>query len=552
MKLKRIIQLIRFLVFPFFFLQVFFIGAQEIFPVKILVGFKDKSTKYFDHQEYFDKKAIVRRINHKLPAYDYSDLPVNEEYVNEIIHLCDSVKMVSRWFNAVVCYASESKIQEIKQLPYVSHIEFLTRTGALAIEDPGVSFRKLSSDQQKLLRYQTQRMGSIDFKDNNIDGKGVRIAIFDAGFPGVTEHQAFEHLIREGRIIKTYDFVKERVNVYSYNAHGAMVLSCIGGLIDSIRIGMAIGSEYLLARTENAKVEPFSEEENWLAAAEWADKNGADIINSSLGYTYHRYFSNQMDGKTSLVARAANMAASKGILVINAAGNEGSANWHCIGTPADADSVLSVGAINPATNLHTSFSSFGPTSDKRLKPNVSSVGHVIAAQELGFNSTQGTSFSSPLTAGFAACAMQINKSLTNMELFKEIEKSGDLYPYFDYAHGYGVPQAAYFFNKGNTDTLPTFDLVAENDVLFLIIRDQFFPKSFVVKNKLEGLNPYQIKTFSEADYFYYHVENPNKTLADYYVLDVNEKTVLKLNLTDFRKGQTLRFHYKKYTLTYTI
>lgn len=552
MKLDRIIQLIRFLVLFFLLSQGIRLNAQQDGRSKFLVVFKDKSSGYFNHQEYFDKYAIERRIKHKLPSYDYTDLPVNENYINEIIRLSDSVKMVSRWFNAVVCYANETSIVKIEQLPFVSKIELLNRTGRIAIDDPGISFKKLSSDQKKLLSYQTSRMGSEEFSKNNIDGSGVRIAIFDAGFPGADRNSAFDHINSRGRIIKTYDFVKKKENVFEHNTHGTMVLSCIAGMVDSFNIGMATGSEFLLARTENAKVEPFSEEENWLAAAEWADKNGADIINSSLGYTFHRYFSNQMDGKTSLVARAANIAASKGILVINSAGNEGSANWHCVGTPADADSVLSVGAINPSTNLHTSFSSFGPTADKRLKPNVSSVGHVIAAQEIGFNSTQGTSFSSPLTAGFAACAMQLNKSLTNMELFREIEKSADLYPYFDYAHGYGVPQAAYFFEKELKNIEPTFDLVKENDFLFLIIRDQYLPVSNVSKNKFEVINPYQIRTFSKADYFYYHLENEKKILDNYYVLEVAEKIVLKLSLADYKKGQTLRFHYKKYTLSYAI
>ncbi len=154
-----------------------------------------------------------------------------------------------------------------------------------------------------------------------------------------------------------------------------------------------------------------------------------------------------MNGKKSLVARAANMAASKGMLVVNAAGNDGETKWKHLGTPADADSVLSVGGISPESDYHFSFSSYGPTADKRLKPNVCAYGAVMESGKKGLTTTYGTSFASPLVAGFAACAWQTNRRLNNMELFKEIEKSADLYPYFDYAHGYGVPQAGYFINR---------------------------------------------------------------------------------------------------------
>jgi len=536
----------------FFLLSSFnLIFAQDQSSSKYMVIFKDKSCKNFDYQSYFDKKALDRRLLHQLPPFDYTDLPVDTSYIEKLGKLTDSVKMVSRWFNAVVCFSDKS-VEDFMSLSFVKEVIKLGSMGYLTADEPGLSFKQLSSDQRKLLDYQIERMHGNLFAKNGIDGSGVRIAVFDAGFKGAKENQAFKHLFGQNRVFQTYDFVKKKVDVFDYDDHGTMVLSCIGGMVDSINIGLASGSEYLLARTENAHVEPFSEEENWLAAAEWADRHGADIINSSLGYTFHRYFANQMDGKTSLVSRAASMAAAKGILVVNSAGNEGLGNWHYLGTPADADSVLTVGAIHPSTNYHTAFSSYGPTADKRLKPNVCAVGHVIAAKQTGFNSTQGTSFSSPLIAGFAACVKQIKDTIKNMELFKEIENSADLFPYFDYAHGYGVPQADYFFNKPVKQLEPTFDVEKNHKVLKVKIRQAFRDTSSKPINRLDALGSYLIKKTSMEDYFYYHIENEQGVLDDYYVIDFLGKEELLIDLSGVKNKSKIRLHYKHYTLEYLL
>lgn len=412
---------------------------------KICVSFKDKKGVTFDPYQYFDVKAIERRLKLGLPLSDYTDFPVNAEYVNTVSQNSTQVKVVSRWLNAVVCLADDQQIETLRKLPFVADIEVLEKpTKLVSGSISGVS--DLSSADKALLEAQTTRMEAASFTEAGITGKGVRVAIFDIGFESYKTNPAFEHIRAANRIIKTWDFVKNRENVDGYNNHGCFVLSCVAGKTEGIQIGLAQEAEFLLARTETW-TEFFSEEEFWLAASEWADKNGADIINSSLGYTFHRYFPEDMNGKKSLVSKAATIAARKGILVVNSAGNEGDGDWKIIGTPADADSVLSIGGISPWTGYHTSFSSFGPTRDKRMKPNVTAYGHVIGSGPGGLSQTQGTSFSGPLVAGFAACAMQAKPKLTNMQLFKEIEKSGDLFPYFDYAHGYGVPRASYFVKE---------------------------------------------------------------------------------------------------------
>ncbi|OPZ98138.1 MAG: Serine protease AprX [Bacteroidetes bacterium ADurb.Bin408] len=394
---------------------------------------------------------------------------------------------------------------------------------------------------EELLKKQLTRMQGQQFADNNINGKGVRIAVFDAGFPGVDKHEAFKHLRDGKKILKTWDFVKNREFVYAYSSHGTSTLSCITGIYKGIPIGLATESEFLLARTEMSNREPLSEEENWLAAAEWADKNGADIISSSLGYTYHRYFTKDMDGKKSLVTRAANMAASKGMLVINSAGNEGNTKWKFIGAPADADSVLSIGGIAPESNYRISFSSYGPTADKRMKPNVCAFGTAFVAGKVGFTTASGTSFSCPLISGFAACAWQTHRNLTNMELFKEIEKSGDLYPYFDYAHGFGVPQADYFIKcntKSEISNIPPFTYEVKDG--FLEVSITGFPEE-------DTLN---VITDEKEVLLYYNIQKPDNSLRFYYVIAVYSKKPLQIDLSKVPKGDKINLFYKRHLETY--
>jgi serine protease AprX len=528
----------------FCFIQASAIGQNY---GKYWVFFKDKSTEPFDPYSYFDGKAIERRVKHGIPLVDFSDLPVKKEYIEQVAGIADSTGHITRWFNGMIFFSNEERAEIIAKLPFVSTIkEAGNATTQLAAQsDSSEFFLKLTDKQKKLLTNQLSAMGAEHFENNNFDGKGIRIAVFDAGFPGVDKNPVFKHLIKEKRIVGTFDFVRKRENVFSSNNHGTMVLSCIAGMVGGRKIGMATGAEFLLARTEKANFEPFSEEENWLAAAEWADKNGAHIINSSLGYTYHRYFTHQMDG-TSFIAKAANMAASKGILVVNAAGNDGSGKWKIIGTPGDADSVLTVGGINHSTQLHVNFSSFGPTSAKKLKPNVSAYGIVIAANAEGLTQTQGTSFSSPLVAGFAACALQAKPDLKNMELFSEIEKSGNLFPYFDYAHGYGIPQAAYFTESKTNNNEPTFEIIKDEALVKVIIKQGYLTEENKIREADRTFFPGE-HSLQEKHYLYYHIENNFGNLDKYLVLQVLQPEVLSLPTNSFKKGEILRVHFRGYT-----
>lgn len=430
----------------------------------------DKAGTTFDPYSYFDSKAIERYRLNNADLYDISNYPLNESYVHQIDAIVSSDRSEqgssewnktevfgqSRWFNAVAVTATPDQIAAIQQLPFVKEVVAIGNNLQLASRkemfSPAEAEMPKHTDQ--LLRMQGDK-----FTDMGIDGTGVRIAVFDGGFHGVDTHKAFKHLRDNKRIIATWDFTKKQENVYDNHTHGTMVLSCIAGKMDDRLLGLATGATFMLAKTE-VDPEPYKEEVWWTQAAEWADKNGADIINSSLGYTKDRHYTWQMDGR-SLVSRAANIAARKGILVCNSAGNSGDdTNWKIIGAPADADSILSVGGINPSlTNYsHISFSSYGPTADGRLKPNVCNFGYAECADAYNDTATTfaaGTSFSSPLTTGFCACALQLFRQrgygTSAMQMKSYVEQSADLYPYYDYALGYGVPQASFFINYNRSD-----------------------------------------------------------------------------------------------------
>jgi serine protease AprX len=539
-----------------FLLSGFWGTAQDLH--KVWVYFADKDLSTYDPYTFLDPKAIERRVLHQLPVMDATDAPLTKSYVLEVSSQVAEVRAESRWFNALCCMASTEQVNKISTLPYVKRVEYTPEMiSHLAYANEDLGYFDTDSAQRDFMKAQVGRFGAHYFEENKIDGKGVRVAIFDAGFKSYKTNPAFEHIRKENRILKTWDFVKKKENVDGYNTHGTFVMSCVGGRIDEQNIGMATGAEFLLARTETW-TEFYAEEENWLAAAEWADKNGADIINSSLGYTFHRYFRHDMDGKTSLVSKAANMAARKGILVVNSAGNEGSSDWKNIGTPADADSVLSIGGLQPKTGLHTSFSSFGPTWDKRLKPNVTAYGHVMGSGPGGIKKTQGTSFSGPLVAGFAACAKQLRPGFTNMQLFKEIEKSGDLYPYFDYAHGYGVPQAYYFF-YGKYKYAKTFEWKETRTQIEIQLLDS---------GRAEKDIKYKDRFVQWPNYVFIHFENKKGYLDKYQVIDPeldapyrlreleNDEleviSPLVISKMDYQKGTVLRVHYLGYTQEITI
>ncbi len=492
------------------------------------VQFTDKKDVQFDANSYFDTKALERRAKSGIPI-DSTDFPVNESYLAKISEIVDSVGYSSRWMNAVFVKCRTENIQAISDLPFVEKIFY---PNIITFPTEIIYSTQLSPKENDLLNKQLESMKGSAFIENNYDGKGIRIAVFDVGFLAVDKSPIFEHLFKDSLIISTFDFTRNKENVFNNSEHGTLVLSCIGGKLKNKRIGLATGAEFLLAITEQNR-ETIADEQNWLAAAEWADKNGAHIINSSLGYTYHRYFPDQLDGKSSLIAKAAQMATEKGILVINSAGNDGNNNWKHISTPADAENVLTIGAIKPSTGIHATYSSKGPTADNRMKPDLVAYGSVIAAGEKNLKKVSGTSFAAPLITGFAACAWQSDTSLNNMTLFRKLRHCGDLFPYYDYSHGFGVPQANNFLFRKEKPEI-TFSIFVGEDSIYIEVK-----KEFIISKLTDKYN-----------HFYYHISTANGVLDRYYVIDVYQTEVLRFGRNEFSEGQTIRMHYKGYTATW--
>ncbi len=487
----------------------------------------DKNGTTFDPYSYFDSKAIERYRLNNADLYDISNYPLNESYVQQITAIATEEFGESRWLNAVAVMATPEEIEAIEKLPFVKCTDLIASNMEIA-EYKAKPSKEVTLEERDnsdlLVTDQLLRMKGHEFIKKGIDGSGIRIAVFDGGFRNVNVHQAFKHLRDNRRIIATWDFTKKQEDVYDNHGHGTMVLSCIAGKIDDKQLGLATGASFLLAKTE-VDPEPFKEEVWWAQAVEWADKNGADIINSSLGYTKDRHYTWEMDGR-SYVAKAANIAASKGILVCNSAGNSGDdQNWKIIGTPADAEDILSVGGIESSltTYSHIRFSSYGPTTDGRMKPNVCNFGHCMVADPTKPDKTTfayGTSFSSPLTAGFAACAWQTMRDRKAMEMKKMIEQSCDLYPYYDYALGYGVPQATYFteFQNSNIEiTQPTFQF--EERGSFVLIRPMLKKKRESIKKPGPLANDdnysYDVKTALREDVVMFKIQDNNGLIERY-------------------------------------
>lgn len=467
----------------------FGVSAQSCYWVVLT----DKQGSTFDPYSYFDAKAIERYRLNNADLYDISNYPLSENYVHQINAIATEEIGQSRWLNAIAVMATDEQIEQINKLPFVKQTDMIASDMQIAAyrlnhKKNTASKKEFSlQDSENEISEQLLRMRGDLFIKKGIDGSGVRIAVFDGGFKAVNTHQAFKHLRDNGQIIATWDFTKKQSNVYDNHTHGTMVLSCIAGIINGTQLGLATGSTFLLAKTE-VDPEPFKEEVWWAQAVEWADKNGADVINSSLGYGADRHFTHEMDGR-SYVAKAAELAAKKGMLVCNSAGNEGDDDeWKCIITPADAENVLAVGGIIPSLESygHIYFSSFGPTADGRMKPNVCNFGYCEVADPFNDDETDyaaGTSFASPLTAGFAACAWQTQRDKTAMQMKSLIEQSADLYPYYDYALGYGVPQASFFTStSSNKLSETTFEFYNFED--YILIR----PTKSLKSNKTDNGN----------------------------------------------------------------
>lgn len=432
-----------------------------------VITFVDKNNTPYsinNPQQFLTQKAIERRAKQNIPI-TISDLPVNITYVDAIKNKGAALVYTSKWLNALVAqFADTSSFVTIRNLPFVKSIALIKSSKQVANNKAVAD--KFAPETAQIIDYGSGtnqvKIMEGDFLHNlGFKGNGITIAVLDAGFTNAHLINAFNTLWSNNQIVGFKDFVAGDDSVFNESSHGTLVLSTIAANLDGVLVGTAPLANYYLLRTEDGASETLLEEYNWLAGAEFADSVGADIINSSLGYTEfddasqnHTY--SDMDGKTTIITKAANWAAEKGILVVNSAGNSGATPWKFIGAPADAEKIMSVGAIDNDGN-YAVFSSQGPTFDGRIKPNVATVGRLAAV--INQNNEQvlsnGTSFSSPILAGMMACLWQAFPTKNYQQLKTAVEKSASQFTQPDNFLGYGIPnfrKAFELLSEINDDT----------------------------------------------------------------------------------------------------
>jgi len=407
---------------------------------------------------YLSPRALQRRARQNI-AIDSTDLPVNPAYIDSLLQTGNVQLLYTlRWQNGAVIQTDDAAaLQKIRQLPFVRSLEessrrtapaagerqYLATTGARTSGTAGLDYGH---------SYTQVHLHEGEYLHNkNLRGDGMLIAVLDAGFPSVDYNRAFAWLRDQQQITATRNFTDNSTYVYNYGEHGTQVLSILAANLPGEMTGTAPEAAYVLLRTEEAGTEQPVEEMNWAAAAELADSLGVDVISSSVGYNTfdnpaydHTYA--QLDGRSTTAARAAAMAVRKGMIVVSAAGNEGNLDWRYLLTPADADSVLTVAAVDSQGRV-TSFSSYGPTADGRIKPDVAALGAGTAFVNVNgaVTSGNGTSYACPVIAGLVACLWQAFPWRTNMEILQAVKASSSQYATPDNRTGYGIPnfRAAY-------------------------------------------------------------------------------------------------------------
>jgi serine protease AprX len=439
--------------FVLIFLLVSSAGASWAQVNRYMVFFTDKqgTGHTIDHPETFlNERSVQRRVTQGIDILA-EDLPVTASYINDIRVTGVTVLYKTKWMNGALIECTAAQLATVNALPFIksADTEFVAPGGTGSKQKKSFKFG-LSSTADDFTEEQLAMLGIDEMHADGYDGEGVIVAVMDGGFSGVNTQAPFQE-IYNNRINQdvSWNFVSNTSNVYQSSQHGTQVLSVLGVKAtvgaDEFSAG-AYKATFQLYVTENIPTEYRIEEYNWLFAAERADSAGVDVINTSLGYnTFDSddmdYEKADMDGSTAVITRAAQLAASKGIFLVNSAGNSGNdLSWQIITAPADGEDVLAVGNIN-LQGQRSSNSSIGPAADGRIKPDVVALGSGVtvinASGQIASNS--GTSFSSPLTAGLVAGLRQRYPDLTREELMDAIRFSASQASAPDNLIGYGIP-----------------------------------------------------------------------------------------------------------------
>lgn len=429
------------------------------------IFFSDKGEMpHYAVEELMSTRAQARRATQGVlvDAYDY---PLSTHYLQSIEALGIQIHRQSRWLNAVSAPLSTSQIQQVAKLPFVKGIQAVAVGQRISEWTAQTPTQLLDTPTTQLEMIDLDQLHQMDFR-----GQDMLVAVFDNGYYNVNQMSVFSHLFPAGssngesHIIATKDLVDDDESVFHsciHCKHGTYVFSILAAAEASEGFsGSAPQADFILLRTENDYSETHCEEDNWIAAAEFADSMGAQIFTTSLGYyqfdtdingvsicpengtgayALARYTFADLDGHTPVITRGADIAASRGILVVNSAGNNGESG---LVAPADGDSVMAVGSVDLSLEAST-FSSRGPTGDGRIKPDVAVLGRGVFAYNPNntIRTLTGTSGSAPIVSGMAACLWQQHPSASAMEVFDAIRQSGTQAEAPDNLRGYGIPNA---------------------------------------------------------------------------------------------------------------
>ena len=426
---------------------------------KYWVQFTGKKNVPFSTSEpgkYLSLAAIQRRLKNNVTITE-EDLPVSKLYIDSLSKSNVIVRYTSKWFNsATIEVFDESDIKRIKNYSFVNKVEktadALNYKDYILSDKNFVELNKHTNINTSDYGYgftQIQLENGIPLHEKGFRGKGICIAVIDAGFQSADYYVSLDSVRLQGRILSTKNFVDIGQTVYNTEPHGAYVLSTMAANLHGTLIGTAPDASFILLCSEDVRSEYPVEEDNWVAAAEYADSAGADVISTSLGYTtfdnsVYNHTIADLNGESTRISRAAAIASSKGIVVVASAGNEGDNSWHYIGVPADAKNILAAGAVK-SDGTRASFSSFGPSSDGRVKPDVMAMGQNVTVEgSIGqFFGVNGTSFSAPITAGLSACLVQAYPTIKATDIMNAIRMSANNFNNPNYSIGYGIPD----FNK---------------------------------------------------------------------------------------------------------
>ena len=420
-------------------------------------SFADKNDSPYSIDEpsaYLSERAVERRARLGIPVTE-QDFPPNPSYLQSIREQGGNIHHYSRWLNAATFYAPSSIAEQVAELPFVDTVwmagpyrppfearEYRAEMDSLkAKRQPEKTY---GYGQKQIAMLNGDSLHRLGFR-----GEGVLVGVLDGGFIGVDKSPFFDSLRAGGRILSSVDIIDGDTLAWESSTHGTKVLSTMGANVEGVLVGTAPDASYVCIKTEDTRGEHRIEECHWVAGIEYADSMGVDVVNSSLGYTTFddpsmNYDSSSLNGKLSVASLAADIAAEKGILVVTSAGNAGGSPWRLIGIPADAANALSIGATDLNGEL-AGFSSVGPSSDGRIKPDVVAPGAwVFTADAFMYRVVfaSGTSFASPITAGLVACLRQAFPEKSVKAICDAVRMSGSQASQPDSEQGYGLPDFA--------------------------------------------------------------------------------------------------------------